>query len=104
MTSDPRQTLASGLVPGVLLGTGGAVLVGLLSDTPDQVALFFVVAGSVAFVLGGLAHRSAGSLEGSLGDYTAGDFSVEDARRSALRLVGLGVGLALGGGLALVAL
>lgn len=105
MTDERLKTLIDGLVPGALIGTGGAVLVGLLSSAPDQIALFFVGVGALAAALGGLAWATSGSLSGSVGQYAGDrDFSADDARRNALRLVGLGLGLALGGGVALVAL
>jgi hypothetical protein len=105
VTDQRLKTLVDGVVPGALIGTGGGILVGLLTNATSQIGLFFLAVGALAGVLGGLAWFSSGSLEGSLSQYADdGEFGADDARRNALRLVGLGVGLALGGAVVFVGL
>jgi hypothetical protein len=91
-------TLVDGLVPGTLIGTGGGLLLGVVSGDAGQVAAFVGGVGAIALALGVLAWLSAGSLaDGDLAAY-AGDreFTVTEARRTALRLAGLGGGLLFG--------
>ncbi len=91
------STALDGIVPGALLGAGGGLL-GVVIEAPTGVATFVGGVGVLVFVLGGLAHLTADSVAGaSLGEY-AGDreFGTEDARRTGLRLAGLGAGLVLG--------
>ncbi len=91
-------TVLDGLVPGGLIGAGGGLTLGVLSGTPGGVAAFVGGAGVLLFVLGGLARLTADSVaDADLGEY-AGDreFDASAARRTGLRLAGLGVGLALG--------
>jgi hypothetical protein len=91
-------TAMDGFVPGGLLGAGGGLLLGVLSDSPGGVAAFVGGAGVLLFVFGGLARLTADSVaDASLGTF-AGDqeFDAAAARRTGLRLAGLGLGLALG--------
>jgi hypothetical protein len=93
-------TVADGVVPGALIGTGGGLLLGVVSGEVEQVAAFVGGVGALALALGALAWVSAGSLaDGDLAAY-AGDreFTVAEARRTALRLAGLGGGLLVGAG------
>jgi len=91
-------TALDGLVPGGLLGAGGGLLLGVFSGDPGSVAALVGGVGLVLFVLGGLARLTAdGIADADLGAY-ANDraFDAGDARRTGLRLAGLGLGLALG--------
>ena len=91
-------TALDGLVPGGLIGGGGGLALGVLSGNPAGVATFLGGAGLLLFVIGGLARLTADSVaDASLGAYAGdGEFDAAAARRTGLRLAGLGLGLATG--------